>query len=308
MITVIFQGGLGNQIFQLCLAIFLKQKGYSVILDASNYINERSYHEGLSIEKLFDLSAFEIKKAIYKKNKLIDKIKILLPIKLKIILSKYHSLLKSIFYMNTSAPLQIWDEKMFLRLKTSVLDYDFKSSINYSLKGYWQDEYIVNQVLGELKNLLLNQKITNFDHLELINSIKETNSVLIHFRGGDFLDKNNQKTFDILSGEYYQNSVNFFLETLTSPIFFVYYDDETQMKKMLPKNLPNIKIIGRLSSDAVYDFNVQMTHKYYLCSNSTFSWWTAKLSSERKIALIPERFTNEFKEDFQKVNHYTKLI
>jgi hypothetical protein len=306
MITIIFQGGLGNQLYQLSLALYLRKQGYKIALDVSNYTSNKSYHEGLSIEKLINLSEFQLIRSS-SNSRIINQTKAFLPLKLKKLLLKLKHLIQKVIYKVTNIEATIWDEELFQNANINIYDFKFSSNKNYVLKGYWQDEKIVNLVLDELKSLILSTPSLKKKHLSLFNLIKDDNSVLIHFRGGDFIDKNNHKKFDILSQEYYKKSISYFQARIENPKFFIYYDDEKQMKRLLINRPDNAIILGRLSNDSVYDFYIQMNHRNFICSNSTFSWWTAKLSPNRDIALIPEIMINKDDNSEQKVVSF-KLI
>jgi len=294
MIKIKFEGGLGNQTYQLCLALFLRKKGFKVVLDASYYINENTFHEGLSIEKLFDLSSFEVIRAKKTELDVIQLIKSLIPIVIKSRIRRYLNLKRVEYNLTQDKSYQFWDETMFGQLGTSVKDFNFKNNVDYSLRGYWQDEEIVDLVINDLKLLLIDYSNQLIDD-NVTSQINYNNSVLIHFRGGDFLSPKHKENFDILTEEYYEKSMKYFLDFLKNPIFYLYFDDDYQMNRLLPKGEYNTVVLGKLSDNAVFDFHIQMKHEYFICSNSTFSWWTAKLSGARKVALYPDEMINNNK-------------
>lgn len=306
MIQVVFQGGLGNQIYQLSLALFLMKKGYKVSLDARNYIDEKSFHEGFSLEQLFDLSEFEIIRFNKSTESNFRHVKNKIPIKLKKTIRKIVIPIKPFYYNLFKSKIQLWDEEMFSKIGSSVINFVFDKNKIYNLKGYWQDESMVDQVNEDLSNLLFKDIEIKSNHQQLIQEILNTESVLIHFRGGDFLSNNN-KYFDILTKEYYQKSISY-IETITKkPHYFIYYDDKKQMERLLPDNIVNHTIVGKLSDSAVYDFNIQRMHKFYICSNSTFSWWSAKLSTTKTLALIPEVVLSDRTNDRIDVTTFNKM-
>jgi hypothetical protein len=287
MINIVFQGGLGNQLYQFSLALYLRTKGYTVSLDVSNYTSSDSYHEGLSIERLMNLSDFQFIRHS-KTAKLRTQFKSIVPLYIKRFLLKIKILMNKLLYIYLTKELAEWDEELFRKIKINVKEYDFDRNRTYILKGYWQDEEIVDMVISELRSLISYSFSPMKQHIDLLETIRSSNSVLMHFRGGDFLSKNHRKQFDTLSSEYYDLAIDYYLNTISNPTFYIYYDDVSQMKRLLKRQINNLVILGRLSNDAVYDFVFQMQHSNFICSNSTFSWWSAKLSNHRKNALVPE--------------------
>jgi hypothetical protein len=306
VITIVFQGGLGNQLYQLSLALYLRKKGYTTLLDVSNYTSNDSYHDGLSIERLIDLSEFQM---IRSSGKLSIKggIKKKIPLSLKKKLHKYKIIIDKYLYKASRIDLTEWDEDLFRKLGLNVKQYEFDIKKNYILKGYWQDEDIVNIILDDLKSMIKPITITNKDHLNLYSGITSKNSVLVHFRGGDFISKVNKEQFDILTPEYYKKAIDYYLNELENPVFYVYYDDVTQMKRLLLNPSKNTIVVGSLSIDSVYDFQFQMHHQCFICSNSTFSWWAAKLAPKRITALIPEQTRIDDENSILKVSNFKKM-
>jgi hypothetical protein len=110
-----------------------------------------------------------------------------------------------------------------------------------------------------------------------------------------------------LSPEYYKKAIDYYISELENPFFYVYYDDITQMSRLLLNPPKNTKVVGSLSNDSVYDFQFQMHHRYFICSNSTFSWWTAKLAPKRITALIPEQKRIDDENSILKVSNFKKM-
>jgi hypothetical protein len=294
MIEVVFQGGLGNQLFQLSLVLYLKKQAKSVYINAVNYTTHDMYHGGFTIQRLIDLSDLRIifpsKSTLSRRKKLIKK---MIPLLLKKKIYRMLGYFRIYFYKIINPTNQTWTEEMFSNRVNSVTNFTFCSETNYKLIGYWQDEDMVNEVLHLLKERLFSVSILIPEHSKLMKDICTSESVLIHFRGGDFSDKKNKLRFDILTVEYYKSCIEKMQSVIKNPKFFIYFDDINQMNRLLPQTLKDSNTIGMLSDDPVYDFQFQMKHKYFICSNSTFSWWTAKLSETKEIVLIPEKITNQ---------------
>lgn len=312
LIKIEFNGGLGNQIYQLCMALFLINKGNVVTIGLKNY-SENNIHDGFKLNELFDLSYFNMpgiqttnNKGKLNRNNFLFKLKNKTPLSIKVYSKLVLNHLNYYLYKILPIRNQFWTEEMLKKLWNDYADWKFNPSINYVLFGYFQDNELVNYVIQDLKKLIKYVDFYNSDHKELFERIKQTQSVLIHFRGGDFMSNKNN-SFNILTSKYYLNAIMEFQSKLINPVFYLYYDDAEQMRLLMPESIKNVVIIGRLSNNSVYDFLFQLNHRYYICSNSTFSWWSAKLSNTSLRSLIPIQFINKVKKNKIYINDFKDI-
>ncbi|GHV12253.1 alpha-1,2-fucosyltransferase [Fibrobacterales bacterium] len=167
---------------------------------------------------------------------------------------------------------------------------------NYAMsKKYFLD--IRNILLYEFtpKNPELPQ---NYD---LYEKIRNTNSVSISIRRGDYLLPKN-KNHNVCTLYYYNKSIKLIKEKLPNCHFFIFSDDIEWCKQ-------NLHFEDTFSfesgTDPVWEkLRLMYSCKHFILSNSTFAWWGQYLSrNENKIVISPSRwFANNIKIDLIEPN------
>lgn len=266
-LTIILQGGLGNQLFQIATAYALALKNS---LDIK--INVRGYRN--SFDRKFELHKFpNVKKVTVLENN---------PLRIffLLVLKKISTILG--FYKQNkfeSSPF-VFNKILFNR--------DLSQST--SLIGYFQSEkYFINEKkkIYNLFKFPLNKN--NLVKLYL-KKIKSSNAVAIHFRGGDYITNLTTKNFHgNLSLNYYLKSLKYINTQIKSPRFFVFSDDTNFIKEIsLIKNLKYTYVDIKSAFDSLY---LMSKCKHYIIANSSFSWWGAWLSkNDNKIICAPKNW------------------
>ena len=269
MIIVKLNGGLGNQLFQYSLGRKLSLKNNDVFkLDLSDFTadNPRSYSLGeFNIIENFasDEDINKIKKSgVWK---LIDKLK---P------------------YCKRSA------------IKYQGYDFDpniLKLSGNFYLDGYWQSEKYFQDIENIIrKEVALKNPIEN-KYADLISQIKNTNSVSIHIRRGDYItNKKFSKVYNLLDEKYYQKAVKFIAEKISDPHFFIFSDNINWVKQNL--NIPYLKtfVSGDNETKDYEELILMSLCQHNIIANSSFSWWGAWLNKNAdKIVISPDKWFND---------------
>ena len=269
MIIVKLNGGLGNQLFQYSLGRKLSLKNNDVFkLDLSDFTadNPRSYSLGeFNIIENFasDEDINKIKKSgVWK---LVDKLK---P------------------YCKRSA------------IKYKGYDFDpniLKLSGNFYLDGYWQSEKYFQDIKNIIrKEVTLKNPIEN-KYADLISQIKNTNSVSIHIRRGDYItNKKFSKVYNLLDEKYYQKAVKFIAEKISDPHFFIFSDNINWVKQNL--NIPYLKtfVSGDNETKDYEELILMSLCQHNIIANSSFSWWGAWLNKNAdKIVISPDKWFND---------------
>lgn len=288
-LTIYLQGGIGNQLFQFSIGYILCKK---------NKLNLKFCLEGYENSKRkFELNNFnEIKK---KKYLLIKKINFKIKL-LRFLYRKYIILLDKINKKDKLFNTFNGQDKIFYpnqrisEISPFVFNpYIFKDNIkeDTTLIGYYQSEkYFVNyrhELLKFFKFTKDNSKSFKF----YFNKIKNCNSVAVHFRGGDYLSKDLNHTYNILTNNYYQRSIDLIKKKTKNPNFFIFTDDVKSIKNLtfLEKN----KCVLVDTRSAYRDLHLMSKCKHFIIANSSFSWWGAWLSSNRKkIVCAPNQWIN----------------
>ncbi|MFH6999047.1 alpha-1,2-fucosyltransferase [Flavobacterium sp. FlaQc-57] len=270
MIIVKLSGGLGNQLFQYSFGRFLSLK----------YKTELKFDPQLNIvasdftPRLLGLSKYNIdlsfaekdeaRKYKFFKNDLLSKIE--------------RKLVQNLPFFNKRFVV----EKGFdIINKNNLID-------NCYYDGYWQSHYYFDSIAKILENdLQLNFELSEANK-EFEKEIKQTNSISLHIRRGDYLSiASNSKIYSICTQEYYQKAIDFFKQKFENPVFFVFSDDINWVNENFKGNV--FKIVDINQDDPSSDLYLMSKCKHNVIANSSFSWWGAWLNSNSgKIVISPK--------------------
>lgn len=194
---------------------------------------------------------------------------------------------------------RLLDRRFGLGKKTYLLErsYSFDSRISnvalpVYLEGYWQSHKYFEAHANQLRNDFAFNSPISGRNLELAERITDKCSVSVHVRRGDYAS--NPVTNGVhgtLSVEYYRRAIDYMVERLVSPEFFVFSDDIEWAKKNLSfgKNITFVSHnTGRTSFE---DLRLMCLCRHQIIANSSFSWWAAWLNlGSHKIVVAPKRW------------------
>lgn len=265
-------GGYGNQLFQICFALFLKKNGYNPYLYTFDNNNSQDHNIYIVNENNFDLR-------------------------------KINSLNQNLIRMTKK--INSIDKILFSVLKQDVipeikkLNFPNKKPIT-SFNGFWQDKYFVDEIFEEFKSGLLESKIIK-DSYEFTPS---KGSTAVHIRRGDnpaYLPLN-----------YYKTAIEK-ASSINNFSFDIFTDDPNWVDSCVEfKNANNIfgpSLKDDIKTDTIKTFANMLKYENYIISNSTYSWWAAKIGEKRNSKIyypFPHRPTHHpdiYYENWIKVNH-----
>ena len=125
----------------------------------------------------------------------------------------------------------------------------------------------------------------------LYDVIRNSNSVCLAVRRGDFMTGANRKTFYVCDLEYFKRAVAYMQEHVENPVFVVFSNDIAWVKE-------HIKIDGEVfyesGNDPVWEtFRLMYSCKHFVISNSTLHWWAQwRSENANKIVVAPDRWYN----------------
>ncbi|MFJ3157736.1 alpha-1,2-fucosyltransferase [Pseudomonas protegens] len=253
--TVMLQGGLGNQLFQLAWARYVQLITGGPVFCNSDDLLEKEAHNGIKISDIIDFDhERESESCVFFQSGL-------LPKALRFFLRKiYISKINNYLLYDCDANLSFSKA-----LKAAAARYHF---------GYFQYVESALFVREELK-LEIKRK-----HYELISKGLDlySESVGVHVRRGDFLASKDPR-HQVMGEEYYLKAIHSFNDR----DFVVFTDDKEWCEKVFKGQ--NFKICGLLGGGvkpAIADFLSLMCCKDYIIGTSTFAWWSAFLSLNEK--------------------------
>jgi len=260
---VTIAGGLGNQMLQYGLYVYLKKKGYKCDL----YLKPEAMndHHGFGIEELFQ--GIQIPRNNYFINSY---------------LNFYTFLKKGTGFLNR-------------RLETNTFNFLYKSLpvqiINFP---NWQDYTFFNEIDPESVGFCNFPEFTSEKNKKISGLVNHTTSISIHIRRGDYVNSVKWRKIlgDICDLEYYNRAIKKIKELVNDPVFLVFSDDISWTKSNL--QLPDaIYIEGNNGDESFRDMQLMANCKHNIIANSTFSLMGAWLNrNPDKIVIGPGKWRN----------------
>jgi hypothetical protein len=266
MIITEINGGLGNQFFQYAA-------GLSLALRHQSPLKIKVQFKSTDTSRSFGLSHFKINlteatqedvNKLYTSSPVVRAIQAILPSQFK------H------FYKEKHFAYQSGFEKL---------------GPNVYLKGYWQSERYFSSIAEQVKATFTLKPEYYSTVLSLIDEINTSESVSIHIRKGDYLLHPYADYYASLESAYYINAIAAIQEQHPLLKLFVFTDDPKWVKENLQLTTPYRLISGIETSSMYEDFQAMLSCKYHIIANSSFSWWTAWLSTrEGKKVVAPKNW------------------
>lgn len=121
---------------------------------------------------------------------------------------------------------------------------------------------------------------------EMVQKMRETESVSVHIRRGDYLDAANRPIFGgISTKDYYRAAIALLKEKFPQAAFFFFSDDIPYVREHYGEEACEI-IDWNLGKNSIYDMMLMSCCKHNICANSTFSFWGARLNSDASKVMI----------------------
>lgn len=276
MIIIKLMGGLGNQMFQYAFGYTQAKR-----LNTDLFADLRFFSQRLDdvTKRSYELDCFKINLKVIP-NKILQRVMFPVGGTRSILNNK----LKRLLYFGS-----IIEYKKELKFKYSENNIGKSSSVYY--EGYWQSE---KYFLEHREDLLDKFKLKN----ELYNEtrkykdlIKNSNSVSIHIRRGDYVNNPTANAFHgLCSKKYYDEAIEYFDSRNTEIHYFVFSDDLEWAKENiesqyvtfvdLPSDVPDVEEMLLMS-----------LCKHNIIANSSFSWWGAWLNNNNdKVVVAPKQW------------------
>lgn len=266
-VVVSFSGGLGNQLFQYAAGLELSVR-WKLPLFAETAFYKRSPNRTYMLDQLNlpirSLSGFDLYKTLR---------------------------ISHLFWGD------LWRKSKRLHLSPYLFEeahFEFDRRIHaltppVYLSGYWQSERYFTGVAADLRNQLqlpLPDVVKN-----LISQIDEK-SVCLHIRRGDYARHPEiARIHGLCDADYYRRTIRAMQERIGDPRFFIFTDEPSAAGFINDLIDTPVFIQDHLGGDEIAEFNLMQQFSNFIIANSTFSWWTAWLSSKPgKLVMCPERW------------------
>lgn len=269
MVIVRLTGRLGNQMFQYALARSLQSQGKEIYIDSSMLKYDDNHYE---------LGIYSGCSAI---GEVTEKDKDRLGDCRKDLVAKVK-------------------RKVLGYKKTHVVEngYQYHPEIfelnQVYLEGYWQSEKYFKKIGQLIRSDFTFPEIKEKNNLALAEQIARGQSVSLHIRRGDYLEKKYAPMHgNICNKKYYDNAIAYIRTRVEQPLFYVFTDD-VQWAKEQYKEQPDFIIIDGNNGDKSFrDMQLMSMCKHHIIANSSFSWWGAWLDKNpEKIVVAPPKWFN----------------
>lgn len=273
MIIVKLWGGIGNQLFQYSFGKYL-----------SKYLNT---------EVKYDIQTIQKAKNFTKRSLGILDFNIHIEIASKEDNGKLKYFSKGIF----ARIERKLSQKLPFLFKTYFVESELHSRIDKSnikdncyYDGYWQSYHYLNQIESIISTEIILRYPLSKNCQSLISAIKNTESISIHIRRGDYINiKKNFDRFGVCSKHYYESSIQYISKLCENPIFYIFSDDINWAKENFIGS-QYCFVYGNLPSEDMY---LMSQCKHNIIANSTFSWWGAWLNNKKdKTIIAPANWYN----------------
>lgn len=158
--------------------------------------------------------------------------------------------------------------------------------------GYWQSERYFEEVADDVRSSFrFSEDDLGDTNKALLEQMRQTNSVSLHVRRGDYVGIEWMANICTLDG-YYAPAVDYIRQREQDLHFFVFSNDIAWCRENLA--LDNCCYVDNNSGAASYrDMQLMSACKHNIIANSTFSWWAAWLNDNpHKLVLTPPHFFN----------------
>ncbi|MFD2598098.1 alpha-1,2-fucosyltransferase [Sphingobacterium corticis] len=263
-------GGLGNQMFQYAFFLALKDQGHNVKVDVDDF-SRYELHNGLELETVFKISLNKVKES---ERRLLIKSK-----RDSLFLRLQRRLMKSRKSFVQEQPLFSFQPH---HLTNPGFAYYW---------GYWQHEDYFSHIKTTVREVFNFPPLKGKRNKILYQTIKNSNSVGVHVRRGDYLK--DPLLGNVCDLDYFTRGVNYLRSQIANPVFFFFSDDSEWCKNHFDGL--NVHFIDwNLGGNSYIDMQLMSNCQHQVISNSSFSWWAAWLNSnEEKIVIAPKRWISD---------------
>ena len=284
MVIIRISGGLGNQIYQYALYRTFQTLGIETKLSL-DYFRDVSIMKavpGHSAKYLLGEVFGNIKESFSTEEE--DRV--------------YHKFVKNSF-------LRFLGRKGFIKglliedIQTEKTTYhpSVFSCKNGYIDGYWQSSKYSSDIIDDLKNELSFKKPLVGKNLEISNQIRNSNSVSVHVRRGDYLNTE----YEMLKMPYYSKALELVKNKIDNPQFFIFSDDIEWCRNNL--GIEGTYVNWNKGDNSYIDMQLMSLCKANIVANSTFSIWAATLNRNIQPLIIhPYKY---LKSDFQKADRWS---
>jgi hypothetical protein len=265
-VVAIIKGGLGNQLFQFAAARRLAFKnGAELVLD-----DRTGFERDYTYRRSFELGNFAHGCMIASMS---DRLEPLGRLR-----RRFRKWLNRIKPQN----LRRYVEESSPEFDPQVLSLSWDGSL--TLDGYWQSELYFKDCEGEIRNNLVPSSPNPYEEIGVLRRIMEEESVSVHLR---YFDSKPAAISRNVQPEYLNLALSMMRKSIPNAQFFIFSDNLERARHALhsEKNVTFVRYMHPAITSRS-EFQLMAACRHHIIANSTFSWWSAWLSSHPAKTVI----------------------
>lgn len=276
MDVVVIFNGLGNQMSQY--AFYLNKKKISKSTRFLFSKKSNKIHNGYELERVFGIPYYD---------SIVNKILYLL-----FLAAGYK---KTPFI---SKPLISLLNFFGIRIIDENDEYNFKQEylmpsrgIKFYVGGWHSEKYFV-EIKDRVRNVFrFDEEKIDIENKRFLEKIRNSNSISVHVRRGDFIDANNYNTLGaVCTLSYFLTAIEKLKSMVDKPHFFFFTNDYAWVKNNFTG--PDFTIVNLNSkTNSWKDMFLISNCSHHINSNGSFSWWSSWLNERpNQIVIVPKNF------------------
>ena len=260
-------GGVGNQLFIIYAGLYFQEKSKTQTKFVYQTSGSYSFESCLTNEMDFKLPYY-VEPNIFHKINLKQKLNQNLRRE-----SKIYNAISNKYSKHYISPNLSFDKNL-ATLKN-------KKTVN----GYFQTWYYYDSLISLGCPLPTLKNPSNW-YKEQSELAEKTFPIIMHIRRGDYL--NHPEIYRSIDENYYSKAINHFSGNLQENPIWIFSDDEDHAKRIIPL-LPkrNYHVISQKTQQPIEALFLMSKGIGHIITNSTFSWWGAKISQNRGKTIAP---------------------
>jgi hypothetical protein len=264
MIVVKLMGGLGNQMFQYAAGLSAAERLRTELKMDLSWFDSL---EEVDTPRFYELDNFNLKQEFVNKNDFV---------------------LKNDGFKNR-----------LMNIRKKQLNFYKESQFNYSdnflniknntyIEGYFQTEKYFNDIRDDVIYSFTFKNKASVKSAKIIDQIKNSDSVSLHVRRGDYVSNKSANKFHGLMGEaYYKKAIALINKKIKNPKYFIFSDEIEWVKNSF--DLPKNSVYITHNKSGIEDMRIMIECKHNIIANSSFSWWGAWLGLQKdKVVIAPK--------------------
>lgn len=280
-VKIPIKGGLGNQMFCYAYSEFLKSQGYQTELLWRDYLFTKQ-HNGIELDRAFGIEFSERDKRLLRLYTRFNKF--FQTKTLKILASKF---VKEFDKISTR---KIFEQST--PFSFCEISYEAETLAN----GFWQNNRYLDPIRPKLLKIFSFKLPLEYEKSKIVALITSVESVALHIRRGDYLDKE-FADFNVFGEklDYHAKAIDKIRSIIPDALFFVFSDDIKWCKKKLVGSQYYFVDTNK-GINSYLDMYLMSLCKHIIIANSTFSWWAAYLHNEnnhdKHLVVAPKIWNN----------------